>query len=259
MKKYWRTNQDTAINQRPLVQLGQKVKARARCSPTAPPPTRGELALGSNVTGGVHALVRPQLRGRHRPLRAAGEGRRVLVDPHPGARAARPRHQARAGGDHARNPERRRGVAGRPRRARHRAHRRAREAGRHPRRQDHAEGRDGAVAGREAAHRHLRREGEGREGLVAQGAAGHGRRRHRREDLLAHRRPGRREGPRRADRRGAPARGRGEDPRINEVRDEELRRAARRADGRARAQGGHGRGGDRRRAPSSPTDVLRRR
>ena len=46
--------------------------------------------------GGVHALVRAQLRGRHRPQRAAGEGRRLLVDPHPGARAARPRHQARA-------------------------------------------------------------------------------------------------------------------------------------------------------------------
>src|SRR5690606_39662056 len=26
MKKYWRTNQDTAINQRPLVQPGQKVE-----------------------------------------------------------------------------------------------------------------------------------------------------------------------------------------------------------------------------------------
>ena len=36
--------------------------------------------------------------------------------------------------------------AARPRRARHRAHRRAREAGRHPRRQDHAEGRDGALS-----------------------------------------------------------------------------------------------------------------
>ena len=42
---------------------------------------------------------------------------------------------------------------------------------------------------------------------------GHGRRGHRREDLLAHRGSGRREGPRRAHRRSAPARGRGEDPR----------------------------------------------
>ena len=73
--------------------------------------------------------------------------------------------------------------AGRPRRARHRAHRRAREAGRHPGRQDHAEGRDRAVARREAAHRDLRREGQGREGHLAEGAARHGGHRHRREDL----------------------------------------------------------------------------
>ena len=38
VKKFWRTNQDTAINQRPLVQLGQQVAGRARSSPTAPPP-----------------------------------------------------------------------------------------------------------------------------------------------------------------------------------------------------------------------------
>ena len=88
--------------------------------------------------GGVHALVRPQLRGRHRPLRAPGQGRRLLVDPHPGARAARPRHQARPGGDHPGNPQRLRRGAGGPRRARHRPDRRPREAGRHPGRQDHA-------------------------------------------------------------------------------------------------------------------------
>ena len=38
VKKFWRTNQDTAINQRPLVQLGQQVEARRRSSPTARPP-----------------------------------------------------------------------------------------------------------------------------------------------------------------------------------------------------------------------------
>ena len=36
------------------------------------------------------------------------------------------------------------------------------------------EGRDRAVARREAAHRDLRREGQGREGQLAQGAARHG-------------------------------------------------------------------------------------
>jgi DNA-directed RNA polymerase subunit beta len=49
IKKYWRTNQDTAINQRPLVKHGQKVKAGdvlADGSATE----KGQLALGANVT-----------------------------------------------------------------------------------------------------------------------------------------------------------------------------------------------------------------
>ena len=49
IKKYWRTNQDTAINQRPLVRHGQKVKAGdvlADGSATE----QGQLALGANVT-----------------------------------------------------------------------------------------------------------------------------------------------------------------------------------------------------------------
>jgi len=48
LKKFWRTNQDTAINQRPLVKVGQRVDTGdiiadgASCD-------RGELALGRNV------------------------------------------------------------------------------------------------------------------------------------------------------------------------------------------------------------------
>jgi len=49
IKKYWRTNQDTAINQRPLVRLGQKVKAGEILADGAAT-ERGQLALGSNVT-----------------------------------------------------------------------------------------------------------------------------------------------------------------------------------------------------------------
>ncbi|MGQ0766786.1 MAG: DNA-directed RNA polymerase subunit beta [Gemmatimonadota bacterium] len=48
IKKYWRTNQDTAINQRPIVRLGQKVKqgdVLADGSATE----MGQLALGANV------------------------------------------------------------------------------------------------------------------------------------------------------------------------------------------------------------------
>jgi DNA-directed RNA polymerase subunit beta len=48
VKKFWRTNQDTAINQRPLVQLGQKVRAGEIIADGAAT-EGGELALGSNV------------------------------------------------------------------------------------------------------------------------------------------------------------------------------------------------------------------
>jgi len=49
LKKYWRTNQDTAINQRPLVRQGQKVKQGDVLADGAAT-EMGELALGSNVT-----------------------------------------------------------------------------------------------------------------------------------------------------------------------------------------------------------------
>jgi DNA-directed RNA polymerase subunit beta len=49
IKKYWRTNQDTAINQRPLVKLGQKVKAGDVLADGAAT-EKGQLALGANVT-----------------------------------------------------------------------------------------------------------------------------------------------------------------------------------------------------------------
>ncbi|MCX5765960.1 MAG: DNA-directed RNA polymerase subunit beta [Gemmatimonadetes bacterium] len=48
VKKYVRTNQDTAINQRPIVKLGQKVKAGEVLADGAAT-EHGQLALGSNV------------------------------------------------------------------------------------------------------------------------------------------------------------------------------------------------------------------
>src|SRR5881296_1356994 len=48
LKKFWRTNQDTAINQRPLVHVDQKVKAGQIVADGAGT-GRGELALGANV------------------------------------------------------------------------------------------------------------------------------------------------------------------------------------------------------------------
>ncbi len=49
LKKYWRTNQDTAINQRPLVHQGQKVKPGDVLADGAAT-EQGQLALGANVT-----------------------------------------------------------------------------------------------------------------------------------------------------------------------------------------------------------------
>jgi DNA-directed RNA polymerase subunit beta len=49
LKKYWRTNQDTAINQRPLVRHGQRVEAGDVLADGAAT-ERGQLALGANVT-----------------------------------------------------------------------------------------------------------------------------------------------------------------------------------------------------------------
>src|SRR3954465_3906157 len=49
LKKYWRTNQDTALNQRPMVKAGQKVRAGEVLADGAST-EMGQLALGANVT-----------------------------------------------------------------------------------------------------------------------------------------------------------------------------------------------------------------
>jgi DNA-directed RNA polymerase subunit beta len=49
LKKFWRTNQDTAINQRPLVDIGQQIDA-GDIIVDGHATDRGELALGANVT-----------------------------------------------------------------------------------------------------------------------------------------------------------------------------------------------------------------
>ena len=208
MTKFKRSNQNTCINQKPIVRVGQKVAEGA--DPRRRPLHRARRAgARPERAGRVHAVARLQLRGRHPRLRADGEGRLLHVDPHRRVRDRGARHQARAGRNHPRHPERRRGVSRGSRRERHHPHRRLGEAGRHPRRQGHAEGRDAAHAGREAAARHLRREGRRRPRCVPDLPAGHRGDHRRREDLLAE---GHREGrPRQGDRAGR-ARHDGEEP-----------------------------------------------
>ena len=178
LMKFQRSNQNTCINQRPLVKVGDTVEA-GEIIADGPSTEYGELALGRNVLVAFMPWNGYNYEDFDPDLRADREGRRLHLDPHRRVRGHGPRHQARAGGHHPRHPERRRGSAAQPRRGGHRLHRRRGRAGRHPGRQDHAEGRKPDDAGGEAPPRHLRREGFGRARHVAPAAAGrqrHGRR-----------------------------------------------------------------------------------
>ena len=161
LMKFQRSNQSTCYNQAPIVRAGERVKARRR--PRGRPELRhGRARARPERARRVHAVAGLQLRGLDPRLRAHRQGRRLHLDSHRGVRVRRPRHEARQGRGHARHPERRRRGPEGPRRVGHRPHRRRGEAGRHPRRQDHAEGRDAALSRGEAAPRHLRREGRRR-------------------------------------------------------------------------------------------------
>ena len=181
--KFQRSNQDTCVNQKPIVEVGQKVK-KGEVIADSSATRNGELALGRNVLVRLHAVARVQLRGRDHHQREARQGRHVHLDSHRGVRDAGPRHEGGNGGDHPRDSERERGDAREPRRGRRRAHRRPREGGGHPRRQGDAEGRNRAHAGGTAAEGDIRREGRRRARRFAQGAPGHGRHRRRHQDIL---------------------------------------------------------------------------
>jgi DNA-directed RNA polymerase subunit beta len=65
--KYTRSNQNTNINQRPIVKVGDRV-ARGDVVADGASTDLGELALGQNMTGGVYAMERLQLRRFHLDL-----------------------------------------------------------------------------------------------------------------------------------------------------------------------------------------------
>ena len=117
LTKYTRSNQNTCINQRPLVKPGDVV-ARGRRAGGRPFHGHGRTGPGAEPAGRLHALERLQLRGLHPDLRAGGAGGPLHQHPHRGADLPRPRHQAGAGGDHRRHPQRRRVGAGQARRVR---------------------------------------------------------------------------------------------------------------------------------------------
>ena len=173
-------------------------RARATCIADGPSTDMGELALGQNMLvafmpwNGYNfedSILISRARRRRGPLHD---------DPHRGAVTCVARDTKLGPEEITRDiPNVGEAALGEARRGRHRLHRRRSQGGRHPGGQGHAEGRDAADAGREAAARDLRREGVRREGHVAARAAGHGRHGDRRAGVHARRR---REGQARARR-----------------------------------------------------------
>ena len=184
LTKFQRSNQNTCINQKPIVERGDHVRMGDVIA-DGPATERGELALGENILVAFMPWGGYNFEDSILVSRAPGAQRPLHLDPHRGVRVRRARHQAGQGRDHLRHPERRRGGPQGPRRVGHRAHRRRGQAAGHPGRQDHAEGRDPAVAGREAAARDLRREGGRRARQLAARAAGRAGHRHQRQGVLA--------------------------------------------------------------------------
>ena len=208
MTKFKRSNQNTCINQKPIVRVGQKVH-KGQVLADGPCTELGELALGRNVL-----VAFMPWRGYNFEDAILVSERMVKDDYYTSIHIEEFEIEAR---DTKLGPEEITrdipnvggGLPARPRRERHHPHRRLGQAGRHPGRQGHAEGRDPADAGREAAPRDLRREGRRRARRVAHLPAGHRRHHRRREDLLPQ---GHREGrPGQGDRAGR-ARHDGEEP-----------------------------------------------
>ncbi len=170
LQKFQRSNQNTCINQRPLVKVGDQV-AKGDIIADGPSTDLGELALGRNVLVAFMPWNGYNFEDFDPAVRADRQGRRVHVHPHRRIRGDGARHQARAGGDHPRHSQRLRGGAEEPRRGRHRLHRCRGPRRRHPVRQDHAEGREPDDAGGKTPARDLRRKGFRRARHLAAGTA----------------------------------------------------------------------------------------
>ena len=112
MTKFKRSNQNTCINQKPIVRVGQKVH-KGQILADGPCTELGELALGRNVLVAFMPWRGYNFEDAILVSGTDGEGGRLHVHPHRGVRDRGARHQARAGGNHPRHPERRRGLPAR--------------------------------------------------------------------------------------------------------------------------------------------------
>ena len=134
--KFQRSNQNTCINQRPLVKVGDLIE-KGQIIADGPSTEFGELALGRNVL----VAFMPWNGYNYEDSILISE--RIVKDDVFTSihieefEVAGPRYQAWARRHHPRHPERRRGSTPQPRRGRHRLHRCRSGTGRHSGRQDH--------------------------------------------------------------------------------------------------------------------------
>ena len=123
LMKFQRSNQNTCINQRPLVKVGDQV-SKGDIIADGPSTDLGELALGRNALVAFMPWNGYNFEDFDPALRAHRQGRRLHLDPYRGIRSHGPRHQARPRGNHPRYSERLRRDAEESRRGRHRLYRR---------------------------------------------------------------------------------------------------------------------------------------
>ncbi len=184
LRKFRRSNQDTCINQKPIVNEGQRVEAGQVLADGPATASEGELALGANVLvafmpwGGYNfedaIVVSEGLIKRDIFTSVHIEEFELTVRDTKRGMEEITREIPNVGEDAVRNLDEegiiRIGAPG--------------QVGRHPGRQGHAEGRDRSDARGAAAAGDLRRQGRRRARRIAQGPAGDGRHRHRHQGLL---------------------------------------------------------------------------
>ena len=104
LTKFMRSNQGTLIHQKPVVKLGDRVH-KGDVLADGSSTDGGELALGANLLVAFMPFEGYNFEDAIVSQRAARQGRRAQLDPHPRVRDRRPLDQARRRGDHARHPE----------------------------------------------------------------------------------------------------------------------------------------------------------
>ena len=100
LTKYTRSNQNTNINQRPIVKQGERL-AKGDVVADGASTDLGELALGQNMLVAFMPWNGFNFEDSILISRAGGRRRPLHLDPHRGADGGRTRHQAGTGGDHA--------------------------------------------------------------------------------------------------------------------------------------------------------------